>query len=126
MVKSQKKQAYKRGLWAENIAALYLFFKGYRILAKRYKTPVGELDLVAFKKDTLIVVEVKSRTYMEDALQAITPRAQKRIEKAAQYFLAKRPDFVSCSVRFDVVALGRSKPWVFSLKHLDNAWQARA
>ena len=51
---------YARGIWAERYAALYLFFKGFRILATRFKTPVGEIDLIAVRNNVMVFVEVKS------------------------------------------------------------------
>ncbi len=120
MTKTRQK-AYKHGLRAETVAALYLMLRGYRILKMRYKTPVGEVDLVAVKKDMLVMVEVKARTRLNDALEAVNTRAQIRIEKAARYFLTLNPEYAQHAVRFDLIAFGRR----FSFKHLDNAWMAR-
>jgi Holliday junction resolvase-like predicted endonuclease len=67
--------AYRRGRFAEAIAALLLRAKGHRILARRYKTPVGEIDLVALKGRRLAVVEVKQRRTIDDAGWALPARA---------------------------------------------------
>ena len=121
MPEHKRQQAYKRGVWAESRAALFLMSKGYKILKRRYKTPVGEIDLVALKGEFLVIVEVKARDHMDDALYAIDPRTQKRIEEAMKYFLSRHPEFSAHAIRFDVIAVGG-----ISMRHLDNAWQARS
>lgn len=122
MSEAKKQKAYKQGVWAEKYAALYLRSKGFRILHERYKTPVGEIDIVAAKGDTLVIAEVKSRTNMAAALESVDTKTQIRIENATLHFLASFPEFTSYAVRFDVIAVGKG----FSLRHLDNAWQARS
>lgn len=96
---------------------IYLTLKGYRILAWRYKTPVGEVDIIARRGGTLAFVEVKLRPDPETALYAITPRAQQRIIRAASHFMVSRPRFQQASMRFDAIAVSG-----FRLRHLDNAW----
>ncbi len=120
--KNKRQDAYRRGLRAESFAALYLQMKGYRILRRRYKTPVGEIDLIAQKKKMLVIVEVKTRRTRREALESITHRGQIRIEKAALYFLMHHPDFTDYTLRFDVMAGAPPFCW----QHLDNAWQARS
>ena len=113
-----KVKAYKRGLWAEYLAALYLIFCGYRILKMRYKTQVGEIDIIALKKHTLVFVEVKSRRNIVDALESVNVRTRKRIEKAARYFLMCDSVYNDFEMRFDVIVFDGG----FNFKHLDNAW----
>ena len=98
-------------------AALYLQLKGYRILKRRYKTPFGEIDLVAQRGYVLIAVEVKNRPTYGDALVAVTPRQQKRILSALQAFMMHHPNSTRFDCRFDIV-------WChgFKIKHLKNAW----
>lgn len=122
MTASKKQQSYERGLLAEKLAAGYLRLKGYKILRTRYKTPVGEIDLVAAKGDALVMVEVKARNDTASALESIDMKSQQRIENATLHFLASFPEFSSYGVRFDVIAFGRG----YSLTHLDNAWEARS
>ena len=81
-------RAYRRGLFAETIAALLLRLKGHRIVAQRYKTPVGEIDLVALKGRRLAFIEVKRRKTRDDAAWTIPTRQKRRIVRAAQYWLA--------------------------------------
>ena len=68
--------AFRAGLSAEARAAAYLMAKGYRILAKRYRTPYGEIDIVARKRSLIAFVEVKARASLDDAAYAVTPRQQ--------------------------------------------------
>ena len=84
-------RAYRHGLLAETIAALLLRLKGHRILARRFKTPVGEIDLVALKGKRLAFVEVKRRKTLEEAGWSLPTRARWRIVRAAQYWLAGHP-----------------------------------
>lgn len=120
--KTAKQKAYGRGLWAESLAALYLMARGCRILVRRYKTPVGEIDLIARKGDTLLMVEVKARDDLESGVEAVDLKTQKRIENAARFFVSKNRCYQDFTIRFDVVAVARP----FRLLHLDNAWQARS
>jgi putative endonuclease len=66
-VSEKRVRAYRHGLLAETIAALLLRLKGHRIIARRYKTPVGEIDLVALKGKRLAFVEVKQRKTLDEA-----------------------------------------------------------
>jgi len=115
--KSQKQKTYDRGVWAENIAKFYLIFKGYRILENRYKSPVGEIDLIVRKNKMLIFVEVKSRQTERQALESITPKMRQRIQRAALHYTAQK-NLNDTQMRFDVVSV--IPP--FGIHHLDNAW----
>jgi putative endonuclease len=107
-VTARRVTAYRHGLLAESAAALLLRLKGHRILARRYKTPVGEIDLVALKGKRLAFVEVKQRKRFEDAGWALPTRARRRIVRAAQYWLSRHPEFTGHDIAFDVVL---SAPW---------------
>ena len=74
--------------------------KGYRILAKRFRTPYGEIDLVAKKRNLLAFIEVKARASLDEAAYAVTPRQQARIIDAAQGWLAAHPEHA----KFDLVS----------------------
>lgn len=78
-------RAYRRGLLAETIVALILRLKGHRIVAQRYKTPVGEIDLVALRGRRLAFIEVKWRKTTEDAEWTLPAIQRRRIVRAAQY-----------------------------------------
>ncbi len=124
MTENKKKKSYKRGILAEYIAAFYLVFKGYHIIRMRYKAPVGEIDIIARRRNTLVFVEVKYRRSLEDAISAVGARSQRRIEKSALHFISFNKRYQTYDMRFDVI--GIEGLWPFSLKHLDNAWLARS
>lgn len=116
---TRSKTAHENGLLAEAVAAWILRLQGYRILARRYKTPVGEVDIIARRGRTLVFVEVKVRAALADALQSVSPQAQARITRAAQHFLITGGQGVDVILRFDVIALA----WPFAWRHVRNAWQ---
>src|SRR5258708_15702693 len=97
--------AFRTGLSAESRAAAYLMAKGYRILAKRFRTPHGEIDLVARKRNLLVFVEVKARATLDEAAYAVTPRQQARIIDAAQGWLMAHPEHAEFDLRFDVILI---------------------
>lgn len=99
----ERQAAFRFGVSAETRAAAYLIGKGFRILARRWKSPVGEIDIVARRHRTLIFVEVKARATLDDAAWSVTPRQQQRIAAAAQAWLASRPDVAFRDIRLDVV-----------------------
>ena len=100
-------RAYRRGVLAETFAALLLRLKGHRIVARRYKTPVGEIDLVALKGRRLAFVEVKRRRTAEDAAWTLPAKQRRRIVRAAQYWLSAHPSFNGHDISFDVVLTSR-------------------
>jgi len=117
-----RRQAESRGRWAERWVALLLFFMGYRCLARRYRTPVGEIDLIARRGETLVMVEVKYRRALgfqrlrfEDVEQtAPSPAAQKRLLRAAECYQAKHLQHAHLMVRFDLVIVHASgRCWWF-------------
>jgi putative endonuclease len=99
----ERRLAFRFGLTAESRAAAYLIAKGYRILARRFKTPVGEIDIVARRRGVLVFVEVKARERLADAAESIGRRQQQRIIAAAEFWLAGHPDDAASDMRFDVV-----------------------
>jgi len=103
-------RAYRSGRSAETFAALLLRLQGHRIVARRYETPVGEIDLVAIKGKRLAFVEVKRRKTADDAAFTVTAKQRRRIVRAAQYWLASHPGFAGHDIAFDVVL---AAPWRF-------------
>ncbi|MFK0385203.1 YraN family protein [Agrobacterium sp. NPDC090273] len=101
----KRRRAERRGHTAEYWAALYLMLKGYRILAIRYRTRLGEIDLVARKKNVVAIIEVKARRSVNGAVDAVGWHSQQRIRAAADIWLSRRKDFSELSVRFDIVAV---------------------
>jgi len=97
--------AFRTGVSAESRAAALLMAKGYRILAKRFRTPHGEIDLVPRKRNLLAFIEVKARASLDDAAYAVTPRQQARIIDAAGAWLMTHPEHAEFDLRFDVVLI---------------------
>ena len=97
--------AFRTGLSAESRAAAFLMAKGYRILAKRFRTPYGEIDLVARKRNMIVFIEVKARASLDDAAYAVTPRQQARIIDAAQGWLMAHPEHAEFELRFDAMLI---------------------
>ncbi len=101
--------AFRLGLSAESRAAAFLIAKGYRILARRWRSPVGEIDIVARRRKLLVFVEVKARDNLDAAAESVTPQQKRRICAAAEAWLAANPDDTVRDMRFDamLVAPGR-------------------
>lgn len=100
---AKRKAAFHLGVSAESRAALLLAAKGYRTLAKRWKTPVGEIDLVMRRGTLIIFVEVKARGSLDAAAESVLPRQRKRIIAAAEVWLAAHPEHAGYDMRFDAV-----------------------
>jgi putative endonuclease len=116
----ERQVAFRFGLSAESRAAAFMIAKGYRIVARRWKSPVGEIDIVARRRGTLVFVEVKARERLDDAAEAVVGRQQRRIIAAAEAWLASHPDDMSCDMRFDVVLVApKSMP-----RHIMAAFDA--
>jgi len=105
----ERQAAFRYGISAESRAAALLIAKGYRILARRWKTPVGEIDIVARRRRRLVFVEVKARDTFDEAAESVTPRNQRRVIAAAEAWLAAHPDDVLADMRFDVVLVAPGK-----------------
>ena len=112
--------AFQTGISAESRAAAFLIAKGYRILDRRYRTPHGEIDIVARRRGLIAFVEVKARASLDEAAFAVTPRQQQRIIAAAQGWLAAHPEHAEFEMRFDAMLIApRSLP-----RHLLAAFDA--
>lgn len=108
----QRRRRYRRGLNAEMIVAAVYMALGHRILGRRFKTPVGEIDLIAVKGNRVAFIEVKRRTTTEDAENAITLTMRRRVRRAADLWLARNPRFQCHNVGFDLVFV---VPWRFPI-----------
>jgi putative endonuclease len=100
-----RRRAERKGHWSEWLAAAALILKGYRPLARRYRTRLGEIDLIVRKRDLVAFVEVKARKDEQSAVDAVTPTAAHRIAAAGDLWLSRRPDAAKLSVRYDIVAV---------------------
>lgn len=114
--------AFRTGLTAESRAAAFLAGRGYAIAARRFKSPVGEIDIVARRGPELLFVEVKARARLDDAALSLTPRQQRRIVAAAEAWLADHPDDGLRDIRFDVILVGRDG----RTRHITAAFDASA
>ena len=99
----EKIAAFRVGISAESRAAALLVAKGFRILARRWRSPAGEIDIVARRKQLLIFVEVKARADFDAAAESISPRQQRRIAAAAEAWLAAFGSGSLRDFRFDVI-----------------------
>lgn len=114
-----RRVAERRGKAAELLCLWHLRLKGYRILARRYKTPAGEIDLIVRRGGTLAAIEVKARADFDAATEAVTRRQQQRITRAIAHFLGGRPDLATLAARFDVMLVAPRR-WP---RHLVDAWR---
>ena len=103
VVRSERQVAFRLGISAESRAAAYLIAKGFRILARRWRSPVGEIDIIACRRQLLIFVEVKARPSFDDAAWSVTDRQRARIAAAAEAWLARQGDHPFKDMRFDAV-----------------------
>ncbi len=113
----ERRARNRSGRYAEWAAALTLMAKGYRILARREKTPLGEIDLIALRGRRIAFVEVKQRATREAAEAAITATQRARIRRAASLWLGQNARYQSHDQGFDIVfVIGRHWP-----QHMENA-----
>jgi putative endonuclease len=107
------------GRRGEVLAALWLMAKGYRILGFRMKTRQGEIDLLAVRGRVLALVEVKRRTTLEAALEAVGFEQRERLRRAGRAVAASRPSLAGLGVRLDLLALAPGR----LPRHIPDAWK---
>jgi putative endonuclease len=114
----RRQRAERTGRRAETVALWYLRLKFYRLLARRYRTPAGEIDLIVRRGRTIVFVEVKQRPDEAAGIEAVTARSRARIARAAAIWIAAHPTAAGLDQRFDVVvAPPRRRP-----RHLVSAF----
>jgi putative endonuclease len=116
----RRRAAERGGRRAESMAAWFLRLKLYRVLARRYRTPVGEIDLIVRRGRTIVFVEVKQRPSEGEGLDAVRPSAARRIARAAEHWVAAHPAAAGFERRFDIVV---AVPWKPPL-HLTAAFDS--
>src|SRR5215831_13503081 len=99
----ERQAAFRVGLSAESRAAVLLIAKGFRILARRWRSPLGEVDIVARRRQLLVFAEVKARASLDEAAEAVQVRQRRRIAAAAEVWLAANPDETIRDIRFDAI-----------------------
>jgi putative endonuclease len=118
MTTEARQRAYRLGQVAEWRAVWRLRFAGYSILARRYKTKLGEIDIVARRGGVLAFVEVKARADMPTASDSLAGRQFARVARAASLFVARHPHYAAHSLRFDAVLVTGLWP-----RHLPDVWR---
>jgi len=119
MTTARRQRAWRRGVTAETLCVVWLVLRGYRIIDRRLRTPVGEIDIVARRRRTLAIIEVKARADRRRALESISTRQRRRLARAAGWLIAGRPGLAALNIRFDVMAV---TPWRIP-HHVIDAWR---
>jgi len=120
--RADRQRAERLGRFAESATVVLYLLHGYWPLAQRLRTPVGELDLIVRRGDTLVAVEVKLREAVAGAAESITYRSRRRITDALRWWLALNPDHARYTIRFDVVLWA---PWSWP-RRIAGAFEAEA
>ena len=124
MTTEARQRAHRLGHAAELRAVWRLRLAGYSILARRYRTRLGEVDIVARRGGILAFVEVKARADAATALDALGGRQFGRVARAANLFIASHPVHALCSIRFDAVLVSGPLWRHFWPRHLPDVWRA--
>lgn len=109
-------KSYYFGFLAEYLVIIYYFFSGYNIVKHRFKTNLGEVDIICSKNNQLVFIEVKARTLYQE--EVLTNKQISRINNAAKLFMAKNYKLQNFDVRFDLVNFSFNK----GIKIIKNAW----
>ena len=119
MIKSNIKEIGTKG---EKQAKEFLISNKYKIIKTNFHSPYGEIDIIAKDCDTLVFIEVKTRsTDLDSALNSISISKRKKISKTASYFLSKNHSYEDMFTRFDVIIILISNNFI-SLKHIKEAF----
>src|SRR4029079_19682894 len=128
----ERQAAFHLGISAESRAAAFLIARGFRILARRWCSPVGDLEIVACRRRVseidsvarrrrlLVFVEVKARATLEDAAESVNQRQRRRIAAAAEVWLVANPDTNISDCRFDAILVAPGK----IPRHIPAAFEA--
>ena len=115
----RRERAQRRGRFAEWLCLWHLRLRGWRILARGWRCPSGEIDILARRGRVLAIIEVKSRNQIDAAASALLPRQRRRIARAAEAFLLSRPDLARLDLRFDLMLVAPLR----LPRHWPGAWQ---
>lgn len=107
----------KLGLEGENKAKRYLIFHGWKILESNFRSPFGEIDIIARKKDVIAFIEVKTRLTDKYGTpsEAVNEARKRRYISGANYYLCNKN--IDMTVRFDIIEIYRG-----SINHIENAF----
>ena len=117
--RARHRQAERRGRAAEWLCLWHLRLRGWHVLARQWRCPSGEIDILARRGDVLAVIEVKRRGDIGAAAAAVSLRQRRRIARAAEAYLNTRPDLAGLALRFDLMLVG---PRLLPL-HWRGAWR---
>jgi len=108
------------GKWGEDYAVVLLHNKGYYILERNWQCSHHEIDIIARQNNTIVFIEVKTRTtkYISP-LAAVNRRKQQYIFSAASYYIKMK--HFDCDVRFDIVSIVKQKDFI-EVEHIENAF----
>jgi putative endonuclease len=109
VARPERVAAFRLGISAESRAAAWLVAHGFRILARRWKSPLGEIDIIAARRYLLIFVEVKARADLDEAAESVSERQKQRIVAAAEIWLAANPQPAIRDMRFDAILVAPGK-----------------
>lgn len=120
--KRAARQPRNSGICAEYAAVWYLRLRGYRVIGRNARTPFGEIDIIAAKKDMIAFVEVRYRSAVDfgTPLETVTRKKQDRIIKSAQYCMLGW-GYPQLQMRFDVLGIYR-RGWFFTIEYIANAF----
>jgi putative endonuclease len=119
MPASSRERAEARGRLAELAALVHLRLKGYRLLARRFQSGQGEVDLIMRRGDVTAFIEVKSRKSIDEGVLAVTNHQSRRIAAAARHWMARDSQANAGICRFDIVVVS---PYLIS-RHIENAFE---
>ena len=114
----------KLGSEGEQIALTFIKKRGFKILSTNYRSPVGEVDIIAAKKNLISFIEVKTRqsSHFGHPEEAIRRKKMKRIIRTAQHYLVTHNLYDKVTVRFDVLSLVK-KDASFDVEYFKNAFR---
>jgi len=117
--KNNRQKNWRYGLIAEAICTLSLRLRGYRILARRFETPLGEIDIIARRGNLIAFIEAKARQNLELAAHSIGKQQQSHIARAAELFMQRHSSLAQCQLRFDAMLIApRRIP-----RYIRDAWR---
>lgn len=108
--------SYYKGIITEYIAIIYLFFHGYKILKRRYKTHYGEVDIVALKDNNIVGIEIKARFNQPITPEYVYNKQRQRILNSLSNFIYKNPKYNKYGINLEIIVFKS----FFNFKHFKN------
>ena len=110
------------GNYGENRAIQYLIDKGYDIINRNWRTRTGEIDIIAFKDETIVFIEVKTlpNGTIDMIKKELNYQKQQRILKTSKRFLLNNRQYSNSYVRYDVIVI--DMPGYETVYHIENAF----